>query len=169
MGAILGLLANAGVDLVSKFVDSGKDKAIQVIKDKTGIDLTTKKKLSQQDVVKLKEFQQANRDFLIKQIELANEDRANARKMQEVALNQDSWLAKNFIYMFASVWSVFAMIYLAMITFYTIPTTSQRFADTILGFLLGTIVSAIIQFFFGSSLGSKSKDNILNTKVEEKR
>lgn len=161
MGAILGLLANAGMDLVSKFVDSGKDKAIEVIKDKTGIDLSNKDKLSSDEIAKLKEFQEKNRDFLLAQIKLANEDRANARDMQKEALKQDSWFAKNFIYLFASIWSIFAMAYIALITFYTIPQTSQRFADTILGFLLGTIVSAIIQFFFGSSLGSKNKDEIL--------
>jgi hypothetical protein len=164
MGAILGLLANAGVDLVSKFIDTGKDKAVEVIKDKTGIDLSKKNSLNPAEIAKLKEFQEKNREFLIKQIELANEDRANARAMQKVALNQGSWLAKNFIYLFATIWSVFAMVYIGFITFYTIPQASQRFADTILGFLLGTIVSAIIQFFYGSSMGSKNKDEILKQK-----
>ena len=32
----------------------------------------------------------------------------------------------------------------------------------ILGFLLGTIVAAIIQFFFGSSMGSKEKDKLFS-------
>ncbi len=165
MGAILGLLANAGMDLVSNFIDSGKDKAVKVIKDKTGIDLSNKENLSQAEIQKLKEFQDKNKDFLLKQIELANEDRANARDMQKEALKQNSWFAKNFIYLFASIWSIFSMTYIALITFYTIPQTSQRFADTILGFLLGTIVSAIIQFFFGSSLGSKNKDEILKKNI----
>jgi hypothetical protein len=40
----------------------------------------------------------------------------------------------------------------------TIPETSVRFVDTILGFLLGTVVATIIQFFLGSSVGSKTKD-----------
>ena len=106
MGEILSLLANAGMDLVSKFVDSGKDKAIEVIKDKTGIDLSNKDKLSSDEIAKLKEFQEKNRDFLLAQIKLANEDRANARDMQKEALKQDSWFAKNFIYLFASIWSI---------------------------------------------------------------
>jgi hypothetical protein len=159
---LVGMLASAGMDLISKFIDTGKDKAVEVIKDKTGIDLSTKKELNPDDIKKLKEFQENNRDFLLKQIELANEDRADARAMQKVALNQGSWFAKNFIYLFAIVWSVFAMLYISFITFYTIPQASQRFADTILGFLLGTIVSAIIQFFYGSSMGSKNKDEILS-------
>lgn len=159
---IVGMLANAGMDLISKFIDTGKDKAVEVIKNKTGIDLSTKKELNPDDIKKLKEFQENNRDFLLKQIELANQDRADARAMQTEALKQNDWFAKNFIYLFAGIWSVFAMVYISFITFYTIPQASQRFADTILGFLLGTIVSAIIQFFYGSSMGSKNKDEILS-------
>jgi hypothetical protein len=34
--------------------------------------------------------------------------------------------------------------------------------DTVLGFLLGVSLSAIIQFFFGSSQGSKSKEKELS-------
>lgn len=85
------------------------------------------------------------------------EDRKDARKMQEEALNQDDIFSKRFIYYFAIGWSLFAMLYLAGITFITIPESSTRFSDTILGFLLGTIISGIIQFFYGSSVGSKHK------------
>jgi hypothetical protein len=38
-----------------------------------------------------------------------------------------------------------------------------RFADTILGFLLGSVVATIINFYFGSSAGSKAKTEELNT------
>jgi hypothetical protein len=155
---ILGMLASAGLDLVNKFIDAGKDKAVEVIKEKTGIDLTQKKTLSQEDIQKLKEFQEKEKEFLLKQIELANQDRADARSMQREALKQDSWFAKNFIYLFAIAWSVFAFAYIGFITFGNIPQQNIRFADTILGFLLGTALAGILQFFYGSSLGSKIKD-----------
>jgi hypothetical protein len=35
---------------------------------------------------------------------------------------------------------------------------ASRVIDTVLGFLLGVSLSAIIQYFFGSSAGSKAKD-----------
>ena len=35
----------------------------------------------------------------------------------------------------------------------------SRVIDTVLGFLLGVSLSAIIQYFFGSSAGSKAKDD----------
>jgi hypothetical protein len=62
------------------------------------------------------------------------------------------------IYVFATFWSIFAASYIGFITFGHIPEDNQRFADTILGFLLGTVVATILQFFFGSSMGSKEKD-----------
>lgn len=62
--------------------------------------------------------------------------------------------SKLFIYYFAAFWSVFAVIYIGCITFVPIPPDSVRFADTILGFILGTVIATIIYFFFGSSSGN---------------
>lgn len=89
---------------------------------------------------------------------MAYGDIANARNMQVEALRQEDVFSKRFIYIFATFWSLFAAGYIAFITFGHIPEDNQRFADTILGFLLGTVVATILQFFFGSSMGSKRKD-----------
>jgi len=160
---LVGMLASAGLDLVSKFIDTGKDKAIDVIKEKTGIDLS-KKEPTKQDIQKLKEFQEKERDFILKQLEIFAKDRANARHMQEVALTQDGWFAKNFIYLFAFFWSVVAGVFIFMAMTYDIPQQNQRYVDTIIGFLMGTIISGIITFFYGSSLGSKEKTRLLKDK-----
>ena len=85
------------------------------------------------------------------------QDRADARAMQ-VAIatsKESSKLAKDFIYYFAAFWSVTSVVYLFCITFMEI--TNVRAADTILGFLLGTIIATIVVYFFGSSKGSKDK------------
>jgi tetrahydromethanopterin S-methyltransferase subunit B len=71
------------------------------------------------------------------------------------------FLDKNFIYILAGFWSVFAAGYVGAITFGTIPADNIRFADTVLGFILGTIIATILNFFFGSSKSSKSKDDAL--------
>lgn len=84
-------------------------------------------------------------------------DLNSARQMQVAALQQSDIFSKRFIYWFASAWSLGVAVYIGCITFLTIPTGNQRFADTILGFLLGTILAGIFQFFFGSSIGSKLK------------
>ena len=88
---------------------------------------------------------------------LAYADRADAREMQESALSQDDPVAKRFIYYFAAFWSLAAVVYIGLITFVDIPKDSVRFADTILGFLLGTVVATIIGFFFGASVSPQSQ------------
>jgi len=85
----------------------------------------------------------------------------SARDMQNNALNQSDILSKRFVYYFASFWSLFAVAYIAAITFATIPVQNVRFADTILGFLLGTVVATILNFFYGTSKSSQDKTDKL--------
>lgn len=44
-------------------------------------------------------------------------------------------------------WSSFTGLYIMLITFLSLPTNNVRFADTILGFLLGTVVTTIINTY----------------------
>ena len=83
------------------------------------------------------------------------QDRADARAMQVAALAQDDLFSKRFVYYLASFWSVVAAAYFFLTTF--VEVKNERVSDTILGFLLGTIIGSVINYFFGSSAGSKSK------------
>lgn len=93
--------------------------------------------------------------------ELEFADIANARAMQVAALGQDDKFSKRFVYWFAAFWSLFACAYIGFITFGEIPANNVRFADTILGFVLGTLIATIIQFFYGSSRGSNGKTEVM--------
>jgi len=46
----------------------------------------------------------------------------------------------------------------ATVTFSSIPQENVRFADTILGFMLGTVMASMFSFLLGSSFGSRVKD-----------
>jgi hypothetical protein len=46
----------------------------------------------------------------------------------------------------------------------TIPAANVRFADTVLGFLLGTIIATIINYFYGSSKSSADKNEFIKGK-----
>jgi hypothetical protein len=81
----------------------------------------------------------------------------DARAMQNAALGQSDIFSKRFIYYFASFWSLCSVAYIAAITFANIPIQNVRFADTILGFLLGTVVATILNFFYGTSKSSQDK------------
>jgi membrane protein required for beta-lactamase induction len=97
----------------------------------------------------------------LKQFELENADRDSARHMQETALNQEDKFAKHFIYWFAWFWSVGSMAYFFAITFGQVPASGKDFGNIILGFLLGTAVATILNFFYGSSKSSKDKTDMM--------
>jgi hypothetical protein len=59
--------------------------------------------------------------------------------------------------LFSAFWSVSGVTYLFAITFLAVPLANQRFADTILGILIGTIITTIINFYYGSSQSSRDK------------
>lgn len=86
---------------------------------------------------------------------------ADARDMQKIALQQSDTFSKRFTMYLTVFWSVSAVAYVGFITFGVIPDNNVRFADTILGFILGTVVSTVLNFWFGSSIGSKEKGEAL--------
>lgn len=88
-------------------------------------------------------------------LEMDRLDRENARGMQISALNQDDKFSKRFIYYLAAFWSLASVSFFFIAGFTEIK--NERIVDTILGFVLGSIVATMINFFFGSSQGSKDK------------
>ncbi len=69
---------------------------------------------------------------------------------QELVKKGDT-MASKFVYIFAWFWSVVSSIYFFAVTFLPIPPAAESFANIILGFLLGTCVSTVIGYFYGSS------------------
>ena len=86
---------------------------------------------------------------------------ADARDMQKIALQQSDVFSKRFTMYLTAFWSVCAATYVGFITFSVIPESNVRFADTILGFILGTVIATMLNFWFGSSIGSKEKAEAL--------
>ena len=74
---------------------------------------------------------------------------------------------ENFLYHFAYLWSGATIIYIFTVTLVNIPEKNQRVVDTVIGFLLGTIIAGLIGYFYGSSHSSKDKDETLKEVVED--
>lgn len=51
--------------------------------------------------------------------------------------------------------------YISAITFIPLSATGNHYADIVLGFLLGTALTTIISYWFGSSAQSRSKDTTI--------
>ena len=66
-----------------------------------------------------------------------------------------------FVNILTIVWTVFSMLYLSAVTFFVVPDGNNRNVDLILGFLIGTAISSLLNFHFGSSRSSVSKDKQL--------
>lgn len=88
-------------------------------------------------------------------------DVQNARAMQIAALGQEDLFSKRFVYLFATGWSIFAMLYFCAVTFVPIPAAGQRIADTILGVLITSVIGVMFSYFYGSTKGSLLKTQIM--------
>jgi len=135
-----GLIVSA---LANKF---GVKDAVEDVAKAIAGDPDAARKLAELDLEKLK-------------AEYANT--ADARDMQKIALQQSDTFSKRFTMYLTVFWSVAAVAYVGFITFGVIPDKNIRFADTILGFILGTVVATMLNFWFGSSIGSKEKGEAL--------
>lgn len=76
-------------------------------------------------------------------------------------MDDDTKFNRRFLAYFAVGLCLAAMAYVAAITFLPLPKENARFADTVLGFILGTVLATPIAFFYGSSKSSQAKDKAL--------
>jgi hypothetical protein len=156
----LNLIANAALA-----------KGKEWVQEKTGIDIS-KASLNDADLAKLQQFEMDHEEELLRikvednrisaDLEKAYlKDVQDARDMNKATVKSEDPFVRRFIYYLAVFWSVASATYIGFITFGYIPPENTRFADTILGFLLGTAIASILNFFYGSSKGSHDKTEAL--------
>jgi hypothetical protein len=161
---LAGIVSSLIQNNLPKVAQAVVDKGLDYVQEKTGV--TLKADMTPEEVGALREAAQKHEEFKIEQ---ANKNTADARAMQVAALQQDDKFSKRFVMYLATFWSLTAVVYIFLITFTNIPELNVRFADTILGFLLGTVVATILNFFLGSSAGSKEKTEALTAELKHDR
>jgi hypothetical protein len=130
--------------------------AVKMIADKLGVAPTEQAVADHlsahpEHMVKLQEID-------LEKLKADHANTADARAMQVAAMSSGDKFVARFVPILSAFWSVVATTYIFAVTFMTIPVANQRFADTVLGFMLATVVATILNFFLGSSDGSKKKD-----------
>ena len=142
--AVAGPLGGAAVSMIAK--KFGVENTVAAVAQAIAGDPEAEKKLRELDLEYAKMHMENVKD---------------ARAMQTAALAQSDVFSKRFVYYFAAFWSFASCLYIGFITFGDIPMANIRFADTILGFLLGTVVATILNFFYGTSKSSQDKTDKL--------
>ena len=157
--ALLAMAAKEISEALGYDVPADKNKLTEAVTEATQEQLIKLKELDQSFQVKMQDLGFNTLDALVK---AEVKDKSSARQMQIEALKQDGWFAKNFVYLLATFRTVSAIVYIGFVTFGTIPEANVRFADTILGFVLGTVIATIINFFMGTSFSSRIKDESIS-------
>ena len=154
--ALLGILKNVAPALATAALGPAGGLVVKAISEKLGVEETPEAVAAAISADPNAALKLAEIDT--KQFELEVTDRASARSMAMVALQSEDPFVRRFTYYFIAAWSTFAMIVIPCMIFMQIPESNVRFADTILGFLLGTVIASMFAFLLGSSFGSRQKD-----------
>jgi hypothetical protein len=161
---MLPLLANPMVmSIVSGLIDRGlpkvadavMEKGVEAVEEKLGIKLKPEDQMTDEDTKSLQEAAMKHEEFMA---EAQLKEMQSARNMQQEAMKSSDPLVRRFVYFFIAFWSIWSAVMLPFMVFGSIPPDNVRFADTILGFLLATMIGSMFGFLLGSSLGSKEKD-----------
>lgn len=87
-----------------------------------------------------------------------DKENKDSKESKDVNTNESPQEYLKFVNILTIVWTVFSMLYLSAVTFFVVPDGNNRNVDLILGFLIGTAISSLLNFHFGSSRSSVNKD-----------
>jgi hypothetical protein len=150
------LISQGAGKLAEMLKGAAKDKVIDTIADKLGIE--PKEDAIEQHLTAHPEEMVKLEQVDMQKMELQLQEMQSARNMQLEAMKSSDPLVRRFVYFFIAFWSIWSAAMLPFMVFGDIPADNVRFADTILGFLLATMIGSMFGFLLGSSLGSKEKD-----------
>jgi hypothetical protein len=150
------LISQGAGKLADMLKGAAKDKVINTISEKLGVE--PKEEAIEQHLTAHPEEMVKLEQVDMEKMELQLQEMQSARNMQLEAMKSTDPLVRRFVYFFIAFWSIWSAVMLPFMVFGDIPADNVRFADTILGFLLATMIGSMFGFLLGSSLGSKEKD-----------
>jgi hypothetical protein len=152
---VAGIVANLINNGMHKVADQVIEKGVDAVQEKLGIELKPEGEATPEYNAKLSAEAMKHEEFMA---ELDEKSRQRATDMQIKAMESDDPFVRRFLYYFIAAWSTFAIVFIPCLIWVQIPESNIRFADTILGYVLGTVVTGMFAFLLGSSQGSRNKD-----------
>ena len=126
--------------------------------------------------VKLRQIEAENKQFLAELVlrhdQMYLDDVQNSRAMQIAALKQKDVFSKRFVYYYAIAITLSVFAYIGGVTFTEIPPENVRVVDTVVGFSLGTLLTGVVNWLYGSTKSSGDKNKTiysLQKKMTEKK
>lgn len=152
---VAGIVANLINNGMHKVADQVIEKGVDAVQEKLGIELKPEGEATPEYNAKLSAEAMKHEEFMA---ELDEKSRQRATDMQMVAMKSEDPFVRRFLYYFIMLWSTFSVIFIPCLIWLPIPDSNVRFADTVLGYILGTVVTGMFAFLLGSSQGSRMKD-----------
>ena len=176
---IVSMLAEKGLGLLSRAIDSGSDKAIEFIEEKSGLKLTEPeiKNMSNEDVAKLKQIQ-SDYELELMRLALADKQENNRHKEAETSaivgdkqnargsshLNElQTDIGKKIFVQTSILVPLLIMINILLISYASdlkLGDAMISMVSTLIGIALNNAYrerQSMIEFLFGSSIDSKMK------------
>jgi hypothetical protein len=172
-------LATMGISFVKDLIsDHGEDLVKSGIKKVTGIDLDVKKpkELTQEEIsiIRDSEFKIMSLDFEKLKLEFENKKEINRHEEYKYGKAHDTYVVKNNMadviakqIIARNLPLIGFLVFINVLIVYFLKDNASliAIASNIIGVAIGNLFNerqAIINFFFGSSIGSKEKDEQIN-------
>lgn len=135
-------------------VTNEEERLIVAIKLKLHIDMqnTTPNEILSRSK-ELAEFQTNYQEFILET--LSSKRHLSPETLSELIQREKHTSLMFFRQITGSILIAISLLYVIALTWLPVPANNVRFADTSLGFLLGTVIATVINFFFGNSETSK--------------
>lgn len=188
MVGIGATLVGMGISFVKDLImDNGEDLVKEGIKKVTGIDLDKKKAkdLTPQEVAAIKDAEFKIKELDFKELELELESKREENRHEEAKYNKAhetyqnksdmaDGIATQIINRNLPIIAILVITNVALVYFMQENAALIAIASNIIGVAIGNLFNerqAIVNFFFGSSIGSKEKDKkaITNQEVSDGR
>ena len=160
---VAGIVANLINNGMHKVADQVIEKGVDAVQQKLGIELKPEGEATPEYNAKLQEEANRHSEFLA---ELDEKSAQRATDMQKEAMHSDDPVVRRFIYRYAWFWGWFSGLYFLAVSFAPVDNHNRDFINIILGFLLGTAVTSIVRFFYGSA--SKAQED-MDKKMEHNK